>query len=582
MSIRKITSPALGVAIVLCIALAWSGAIAHFVSGKPPAIDDAVIETDDEVMKDEAEDRADDDDNEADEPAEADEEHEGEGDDDQTAKNQSENESEPDDEEETKADAREDSDDTNRDESEKPATGDGDRTKADADAAGKSKLGSGGSGFGGGNPGAFGGGGFGPDSGGGSMLPASAMPSKRYVEGMHLIVAWSEKHDTLWGYSDSLGKWTRLKIPRQKTLVPTVGMSVAVFQADKRLFAYSPTTGRWGELKTTAVPTVSLAKVLVEDNQKVFIFADSTGRWSSPNDSLDDDREVQSGASRSIPLVDSAGNSIELVDADNGGELDAVVAETSARTPAKEVLAALKARADQADGETARAAAKLRQARERLRDDDPQIVGLKSSLKDLVREAFERRQQTQRLEAEILRHRLRQVDNRLLDRDKLKLQIIDRRLQELMNSNVRWDAGSDNGLERSQAIASTRRDDLAPSKRIAEFETRELTDESEEVLADVARKAGPNPYKRHESYAWLMGRVARDPQGRGWRLRYSDDPADGDRYDGSLLIVGDEKIEQLLDDDVIRVYGRIDSSQKNPGGKPIYRVDRLQRLKPNR
>lgn len=119
------------------------------------------------------------------------------------------------------------------------------------------------------------------------------------------------------------------------------------------------------------------------------------------------------------------------------------------------------------------------------------------------------------------------------------------------------------------------------------LQTAAATDEGEtDEFPRIARRAEPNPYRRDPGYRWLMGRVARD--GDGWRLRYSDDPADFDRYDGALQILADEedfkignRIDQLQDDEVIRVYGRIDASHKDQAGKPVYRITTLQRMQPS-
>lgn len=61
-------------------------------------------------------------------------------------------------------------------------------------------------------------------------------------------------------------------------------------------------------------------------------------------------------------------------------------------------------------------------------------------LRESVGKAFAARQTLQRLEAELLRDRLRQVDVRLQDRDRLRDRIIQRRVEELTNSNLDWGA----------------------------------------------------------------------------------------------------------------------------------------------
>lgn len=494
---RRIISSALGVVTLLCIALAWSGAMPPFVNGWPhddqaghdheAIIDDAddardEMDTDrpgdcdeeecnSQEEREERDDDADEEEHEQESRDAAEEEDNDDGEDDAAmhdAEDESddEGEREPDDDAKVVDDDRDDEDDAKADDP------DDDRDSSRLDAAAQEGTAGTvqpqGGDFGGDTFGGVALGGF----GGGAMLPASAMPSKRFVQGMHCIVSWSEKNDTLWGYSDKLGKWTRRKVSRQKSLVPTVGTYVAVFQGDDRLYAYSSSTGRWDELKTTAVPFVHQEKVIVEANDKVYIFADSSGRWTSPNDSLENDDDGtgpgdaptgRSGGGRRRmsgfgpggmfggmnpmqiltgprdelpPLLSAAGHPLELVD--NDGELIAIDPETRSRTPAQELLASLKAQSDGAETQAAGAAAELRKARKRQGDDAPAIRELRDALQKSVGDAFEIRQRAQRLEAEVLRMRLQQVDQRLIDRHRLKQNIIDRRLQELIDGNLQW------------------------------------------------------------------------------------------------------------------------------------------------
>jgi hypothetical protein len=97
----------------------------------------------------------------------------------------------------------------------------------------------------------------------------------------------------------------------------------------------------------------------------------------------------------------------------------------------------------------------------------------------------------------------------------------------------------------------------------------------------TAKKQRPNPYKYDkQGYTWLRGTVSRDQGGR-WRLKYSEDALENDDpYGGALQLVGDDKIETLIEDDVIYVKGRVDPSAKDAYGRPSYRVESLDFLKP--
>ncbi|MGQ0634833.1 MAG: hypothetical protein ACT4QC_09500 [Planctomycetaceae bacterium] len=111
---------------------------------------------------------------------------------------------------------------------------------------------------------------------------------------------------------------------------------------------------------------------------------------------------------------------------------------------------------------------------------------------------------------------------------------------------------------------------------------RSAVAEGDDDFPRQARKPAPNPYLRDPTgkYSWLRGKVVRDARMNGWRLRYSDDPSDDDRHGGSLLLVGNEKIDLLKEDDVIVVYGEIDSTTTDRSGRPAYHVRELLKLKP--
>jgi hypothetical protein len=83
-----------------------------------------------------------------------------------------------------------------------------------------------------------------------------------------------------------------------------------------------------------------------------------------------------------------------------------------------------------------------------------------------------------------------------------------------------------------------------------------------------------------DDYTYLRGIVSRDPQGKGWLLKYSDDPTDGDMYHGILKIVDHERIDLLREGDTIRVEGTIDATSKDRSSKPVYRVQLLDWVKP--
>lgn len=86
-----------------------------------------------------------------------------------------------------------------------------------------------------------------------------------------------------------------------------------------------------------------------------------------------------------------------------------------------------------------------------------------------------------------------------------------------------------------------------------------------------------------EAYEWLRGVVEYDEKLRQWRITYNPDPTDKtDKYQGTFTLSNDEAIyKSAVDsDDVILVDGRVDIENPDASGKPTYRVENVQRLKP--
>jgi hypothetical protein len=322
-------------------------------------------------------------------------------------------------------------------------------TGAAVPAAGAVGVAGGGFGGGGGiaGGGGFGGGGFPPGMLGGTtptLLPPSAIPSKQFVEGLGVIVAWSEANDMLWGYSESLGSWTRHPVsPTSRRLIPTLGDSVAFVQGDDRLYAYSAVTGKWAELKTTAQAEMrGRGRIVVEDKDKTYVFSAAKGRWTSPNDSLDPSKtdetlrdnfrtSVGSGLKITIPSEPMTEGSAGFAN----GDAELLLQGFSA----KGVVEDLRKAYDQTDREITQAVAEYRKLADREGPNYPDLPKLKSLIEGLVEKGFTYRQQAQATEAEILRHRLKQVDARLAERERLKTKITQRHVQSLLDPALNWE-----------------------------------------------------------------------------------------------------------------------------------------------
>lgn len=108
-------------------------------------------------------------------------------------------------------------------------------------------------------------------------------------------------------------------------------------------------------------------------------------------------------------------------------------------------------------------------------------------------------------------------------------------------------------------------------------EVAATTDDIEQPTA--APKFRHSPYKKDsKGYSWLRGIVSRGPENDVWRITYSRDPLDDDRYNGSLTLVDDTLLDTLEDGDVVFVRGKIDQTLPDRYGKPSYRVTEVTPL----
>ena len=142
-----------------------------------------------------------------------------------------------------------------------------------------------------------------------------------------------------------------------------------------------------------------------------------------------------SDATTSRPLVDDAAARSWWGQSTATAILTCSCLETSERVSAADLLESLKGRSADAERAVANSTSDYRQSRQRSGEKAPATIELKSRLATSVAEAFERRQQAQRLEAEILRVKLQRVDARLMERERSKNGIISRRVDELVESS---------------------------------------------------------------------------------------------------------------------------------------------------
>ncbi len=78
-----------------------------------------------------------------------------------------------------------------------------------------------------------------------------------------------------------------------------------------------------------------------------------------------------------------------------------------------------------------------------MHPDNPRLQKVKAQLDSAVKAAFDARQKFQSYEVEKLRRRLAQVEQRIAIREPLQKQIIERRIEELLQPEKKWEPGED-------------------------------------------------------------------------------------------------------------------------------------------
>lgn len=81
-----------------------------------------------------------------------------------------------------------------------------------------------------------------------------------------------------------------------------------------------------------------------------------------------------------------------------------------------------------------------------------------------------------------------------------------------------------------------------------------------------------------EDYTWLAGELRFEPARQSWKLRYAS-AEEGDRYGGTVTIVGIEAITDAKSGNIVRVEGRLDDSNRTES-QPVFRVTSMKTVEP--
>ena len=303
----------------------------------------------------------------------------------------------------------------------------------------------------------------------------------RVVQGGSIMITWSENNDELRGFSNTLGEWEILKIAKQDSIIPIVAGDVAAVRIGDSIAAFSGVKGWWDVIPlsndSAAQPIVSNDLVQIENNGHLYTFAAAKGRWTSPTDtelqSASSELRLQNGFKlqqsqrldewfNSLPRYKARGIvfnfppllrahvSIHTARRSWLKEAEDKLNELAAQpepTTSSEALANSSSGSDDAPGLECRIASLREELLSLDRDVNPDAEDAdqdaktrearRQALRKLVEKTFDLRQELQRLEAQRMKLRLKSIAENLDARDKNREEIIQHRVNEMLDSTGR-------------------------------------------------------------------------------------------------------------------------------------------------
>ncbi len=298
----------------------------------------------------------------------------------------------------------------------------------------------------------------------------------RVVQGGAIMITWSENNDELRGFSNSLGEWEILKIDKQDSIIPILSNHVSAVRVGDSIAGFSGVKGWWDVIPlskdSAAQPTVSGDLVQIEDNGHLYTFAAAKGRWTSPTDpelkpataevSGSTISMLQAGMTfnewlNSLPRykargirVQSTGSGSTAIHTDRQSLLgearekfteilhngEATVEEhTPVQPSVGTALPDIDRRIAELRKEQQSLEANVNKGSDVANSNDGVRDSREQALRGVVEQAFDLRQQLQRLEAQRMRIKLELIETNLDARDKNREDIIEHRVNELLDSN---------------------------------------------------------------------------------------------------------------------------------------------------
>ena len=94
--------------------------------------------------------------------------------------------------------------------------------------------------------------------------------------------------------------------------------------------------------------------------------------------------------------------------------------------------------------------------------------------------------------------------------------------------------------------------------------------------ANSTASSGEYGFDRKD-YRWLRGILKYDSRSGGWLITYS--LAARDEFGGTLaMAISQQQIDGLAEGDTVDVHGYVDQNVRNEQGRPIYRVESIERI----
>ncbi|QDV25722.1 coiled-coil domain-containing protein [Aureliella helgolandensis] len=300
-------------------------------------------------------------------------------------------------------------------------------------------------------------------------LPSEAIPGKKWVTSDSVIIAIADDGSRIFCYCEKHPHWVeqRLEPLADAEIVPVVDGHSAAVMYGNYCFAYSTSQGAWDTLELptneVAVPNVSDDSVVVHSAAKGdFVFKNSWGRWFSGEEIMNG-KVVDYIATR--PAVTSQATSIVEINtndlsassgpAESGltkftDNLQSRRAIDSSATSVDEsqlfsvhfVFSRDEEDVDQLRQTYARLNATARDIASSLHEPQtkPNLARkLNAQLRDAVQQAFETRQKLQRVELAEFARRLKGLQASIELRDEISQQIVERRVAELLDPNLKWE-----------------------------------------------------------------------------------------------------------------------------------------------